>query len=756
MSHDPTISQNPDDLLRAKQRSTQRLQPPTVVTGYEFERFLGAGAYGEVWVAVDRNTGRRTAIKFYAARGGVDWSLLSREVEKLAFLFADRYVVQLIDVGWDADPPYYVMEYLEHGSLADRLHTGPIPVDEAVRLFRDITIGLIHAHDKGVLHCDLKPANVLLDQDFRPRLADFGQARLSHEQTPALGTLFYMAPEQADLSAAPDARWDVYALGSLLYCMLTGEPPYRSPEALATIEQSVGLPEKLTAYRTIIQKSPQPNGHRKVPGVDRDLAEIVDRCLQVNPHRRYSNPQAVLQELDARQLRRARRPLLVLGALGPAVLLAVASWFAWSTYTTAIRDSDIALTRRAVETNGFAAQFVAETVANQIDSRWKTLERLADDSELRDQLGRITAAGKFSADDQRPLQTWIERIDREHPDVQVASWVVMDALGNQLARAPYSAESVGKNYAYRDYFHGRGLIPEGTANIEPIRDVHLSRVFVSTATQDRKVAFSCPVWSTEAEPEKRRVVGVLSVTVALGEFAELRSREAAAKTQVAALVDSKPDTTGRAGSLLEHPALAEALKAGKTTPAVYFDEEHTSRWQQLRAPTNSDGDADSRELDSTAFNASKTDHDVNYVDPIGGEYEGRWLAAYRPVVVSRRAADKRNTGWVVIVQERYDAALRPVQDLGDRLMRYGLTALGVVLGIITALWGFVIVVLNESSRWKLPATLRRWAGLSTGGGGTGISGTVGGSSAVAAALTSQQRVAAPTMNITASHNDPSA
>ena len=124
MSIDPTEIQGGVERRRASEMSLQRGRPPTQVPGYEPERFLGVGAYGEVWVAVERNTGRRVAIKFYAHRGGLDWSLLSREVEKLAFLFADRYVVQLLGVGWDADPPYYIMEYLEQGSLADRIAAG--------------------------------------------------------------------------------------------------------------------------------------------------------------------------------------------------------------------------------------------------------------------------------------------------------------------------------------------------------------------------------------------------------------------------------------------------------------------------------------------------------------------------------------------------------------------------------------------------------------------------------------------------------
>src|SRR5688572_20166001 len=256
MAADYTEQQSPADLVRSKELSLERTRPPTEVPGYETQRFIGSGAYGEVWAGVDRNTGRRVAIKFYAHRRGVDWSLLSREVEKLVFLSADRYVVQLLEVGWEAEPPYYVMEYVENGSLEDLLRSqGTFSVPAAVEMFREIAVGLNHAHGRGVLHCDLKPANILLDQDHRPRLAGFGQSRLSREQRPALGTLFYMAPEQADLEAVPDARWDVYALGAILYCMLVGAPPHRDEESVRKMESNADLSDRLARYRQAIRSA---------------------------------------------------------------------------------------------------------------------------------------------------------------------------------------------------------------------------------------------------------------------------------------------------------------------------------------------------------------------------------------------------------------------------------------------------------------------------------------------------------------------
>jgi hypothetical protein len=682
-----TQTQSTEDQQRALQRSLERMQPPVQPPGYEIERFLGAGAYGEVWVGTDRNTGRRVAIKFYTHRGGLDWSLLSREVEKLAFLSADRYVVQLIDVAWQANPPYYVMEYLERGSLEDRLKDGPLSVSQAAQLFREVAVGLVHSHNRGVLHCDLKPANILLDQDQRPRLADFGQSRLSHEQTPALGTLFYMAPEQADLEAVPDARWDVYALGALMHSMVTGEPPFRSEELVGEIEQAASLDERLTIYRGGIQNAPRPMGHRQAPGMDRILAEIIDRCLAVQPARRYPNVQSVLSALEERERQRARRPLLVFGVVGPALLLAVMAFYAWNVFRTVMQESDRRMTERALESSHFAARFVAEAVARQIDRRWLTLEQAAASSQVREMIERRP----------KDLQDWIKKLADDNPELLAASWFISDVEGNRLARHPFSEETADRNFNYRDYFHGLGKdFPKGTTGQLPLRDVYRSLAFTSQTTKRPIVGFSVPVWSS-GDAETRQMLGVLTMTVNLGKFAELQS-DSSGNNQIAVLIDTRPDEDERQGRVLEHQHLPPE--------AVYVNAADLVLMEQLRLHAG-------QRVDQAGQSAGPTSALLeDYRDPVG-DGSVRWLAACEPVFVQGRSRQARDTGWVVIVQEKHQEATAPVRMLGGRLVQQGVLALGVVIGVITMLWGFVVIVLTDSPRSFWIHSLRRSVGWPT-------------------------------------------
>ncbi len=696
--HD-TLVQDEQESAQAAELSRWVETPPGGVPGYTLLRSLGGGAFGTVWLASEDNTGKQVAIKFYTHQRGLDWSLLNREVEKLAILYTSRHIVRLIDVGWNSEPPYYVMEYLASGSLATHLAAGPLPVNEAVRIAEGVLSALVHAHGSGILHCDLKPANVLLDSEFEPRLCDFGQSRLSNEQDPALGSLFYMAPEQADLQAIPDARWDVYAMGALLYHMLCGKPPYWTPEIEGAIRSASTLDEKLAVYRERIRNSPKPTGLRNAPGVDRRLAEIVERCLQTDSQRRFPNAQAVLDMLVLRDRSRARRPLISLGIVGPSLLLLGMAWLVFNLLGTAEKDANRLMTKRANESGILSARIAAQSIGRDLGERQQELielsDRITNDKSLKNLRDAIT--GPALLDKTKNEQAFAElNLARKESDDRFDklklqkdfSWFLIDAQGIQKWRSPLFEQNwkypyyLGKSFAGRDYFHGLGFNydrDKTPKNLQPIHAPHISQWFTEMLNERHLVAVSVPIVD-----ESEKVIGVLGRTIEIRSLLDVYSHAIFAEADPGSGV---PDDT-------REIALIERTR-GNVLDHTWFDKHHQELRQQTLKPKELEAFCVSQSVREKLQRMASTDEpfgkpesevDDHYTDPLSQldiaskDLSGEWLAAFAAVP---------GTDWMAVVQERRTAALEPVQEMKSRLTRTGLWALAGSCLLIGVLWYFV-------------------------------------------------------------------
>jgi eukaryotic-like serine/threonine-protein kinase len=619
------------------------------------------------------------------------------------------------------------MEYLASGSLAAHLAAGPLPVHESVRIAEGVLSALVHAHGSGILHCDLKPANVLLDNDFEPRLCDFGQSRLSNEQNPALGSLFYMAPEQADLQAIPDARWDVYALGALLYHMLCGKPPYWTPEIEEAIRAAPTLDEKLTVYRERIRNSPKPVGLRNLPGVDRRLAEIVDRCLQTESQKRFPNAQAVLDTLVLRDRSRARRPLITLGIVGPSLLLLGMAWLVFDLLGTAEKNANGLMIRRASESATLSARIVAQSIGRDLSERQQELielsDRITQDKTLKTLRAAIAAPAvkdktqndKTFAELNAARKESDERFDKLGLQKDF-SWFLTDAHGIQKWRSPLFEQNwkyphyLGTSFAGRDYFHGQGVNYERgkePPDLKPIRVPHISQWFTELLNERHLVAVSVPIFD-----ESDNVIGVLGRTIEIRSLLDVYSHAIFAEAPGGSAV---PDDT-REIALIER-------NRGNVLDHTWFDKHHEDLRQQSLKPAELESFRVSepvreklQKLARTDAPLGKPDSDVDdhYTDPLSRldvaskDLEGDWLAAFAAVPW---------TDWVAVVQERRTAALEPVQDMKLKLTRAGLWALAGSCLLIGLLWYFVgRAVIDRTPRfWPLrPNRL--------GSGGTGAIG----------------------------------
>ena len=265
---------------------------PTI-PGYDILQRLGEGGMGVVYKARHRGLNRLVALKMIRGGSQARADHLSRfrvEAEAVARLRHPN-IIQIYDIGEADGLPFVALELLDGGSLDDRLAGTPQPGNQAAELMVTLARAVHVAHQAGIVHRDLKPTNVLYTSDGVPKITDFGLAKRidsddgQTESGQIMGSPSYMAPEQArghSRNVGPPA--DVYALGAILYDMLTGRPPFKGETPMETVRQ-------------VLDDDPVTPS-RLVPRVPRDLETICLKCLHKDPAKRYESAQALADDLE--------------------------------------------------------------------------------------------------------------------------------------------------------------------------------------------------------------------------------------------------------------------------------------------------------------------------------------------------------------------------------------------------------------------------------------------------------------------------
>lgn len=256
--------------------------------GYRILDRLGKGAMGAVFLAEHSVLGRRVAVKVLSEALRADTGARKRFVReaRAAATLDHPNIVRVFDVNMNNDPPYLVMEYVDGLSLQAAVSQyGTFSVGEAASMGVQVADGLVQAAAVGLVHRDIKPANLLVDRRGAAKILDLGIVRFTHEETFSrfhggtdviLGTLDYLAPEQAEDSSKVDARADIYGLGSTLYFLLAGHPPY-----------TIADPREKLAAKQMVDP---PSIHQLRPDVSPEFSAVVARLMARCPAERYPSP----------------------------------------------------------------------------------------------------------------------------------------------------------------------------------------------------------------------------------------------------------------------------------------------------------------------------------------------------------------------------------------------------------------------------------------------------------------------------------
>jgi serine/threonine protein kinase/Tfp pilus assembly protein PilF len=261
------------------------------ISHYNILEKIGEGGMGAVYKADDTKLKRTVALKFLPKEFTKEKDAKDRFVQEAQAAGAMDHpnICTVYEIDEFEGQAYIVMAYIEGQNLKDKLRSGYLKIEEAVRIAIQVADGLKEAHENGIIHRDVKPANIILTEKGKAKIMDFGLAKLSWgidltKSATVMGTAAYMSPEQAKGDAV-DHRTDIWSLGAMLFEMLSGERPFKGYHDTAAIH-------------SILYEEPKPVSQLR-DGIPAELDQIIQKALEKNPSDRYEDMQSMMRDLDA-------------------------------------------------------------------------------------------------------------------------------------------------------------------------------------------------------------------------------------------------------------------------------------------------------------------------------------------------------------------------------------------------------------------------------------------------------------------------
>ena len=648
----------------------------SVTTAARFTRLRlhAKGGLGIVFKAYDEELGREVAIKILAENQGLYYEdcrvRFLRESEVMGRL-RHPGIVPVLSRGETLDGrPFYVMPFLEEGSFDKAInqfhedHPSYRPRDPQFRdLLTRFTAAcntVAYAHSRGVVHRDLKPHNIMLGRYGETLVIDWGLAersrradahRLTGEQSIVIRgssgnssssggfTPQYASPEQLDGTLAVGPPSDVYSLGAILYKLICGVPPLTAT-TLGEMRQS-GLKGEFP-----------PPGERK-HCAPKPLESICLKAMQLDPEQRYASPELLALDVEAyladapvsahkedalgRSARIVRRHWPMVLAMMAALLVVTLISFAWAFNQQGLRKHarEASISRLQLATN-----LAAQACGAEIDRRWRLLELEAASPTLISAVEQLNA-DKTNREVREKLQAHLteQYVNAHHVQgIKLLSMFIGGEDGELVARVPRS-DSIGKNFAFRDYFHGRHMdLPEDSSP-KPAKLPVLSVVYISKSTEDPNVALSVPLWGQSEEGE-RKVIGRLGMAIAVG---DLGMFDQLGNEAVPMLVETRNyswDGEQSYGLVVQHPDFqthqADAMGTAIPLPRVAMEttDKLVAEWK--------------RNITRQAAKESSLLM-ADFVEPMSHR---KTEAAFAKVMVPGRDNEVNDTGWFIVLHPR--------------------------------------------------------------------------------------------------------